>query len=293
MSDVRRFDERAPDERAPDERSQVEQPLQQPTPGEFDTRTPEGRTPDESQPEEPAREEPAREEPARRASTRRASPSTTGTIVVSGTGRVTVQPDTADLRLGVTVSRPSVGAARLEAGRTMEDILDALEEAGIDRDDVRTALLSVQPRYDYRDGRAPVLAGYDIANVVEVTVRDLAALGDVVDGTLGAGATSMDGLTFRLADPAHAEREARTRAMAEARSRADVLAEAAGISIDGVSDIVEGAPVRPPLPVAKGERMAMAADVATPVEAGTLEISVTVTVTYRTREEPRRLSRSR
>ena len=175
----------------------------------------------------------------------------------------------------------------------MEDILDALEEAGIDRDDVRTALLSVQPRYDYRDGRAPVLAGYDIANVVEVTVRDLAALGDVVDGTLGAGATSMDGLTFRLADPAHAEREARTRAMAEARSRADVLAEAAGISIDGVSDIVEGAPVRPPMPVAKGERMAMAADVATPVEAGTLEISVTVTVTYRTREEPRRLSRSR
>jgi len=293
MSDVRRFDERAPDERAPDERSQVEQPLQQPTPGEFDTRTPEGRTPDESQPEEPAREEPAREEPARRASTRRASPSTTGTIVVSGTGRVTVQPDTADLRLGVTVSGPSVGAARLEAGRTMEDILDALEEAGIDRDDVRTALLSVQPRYDYRDGRAPVLAGYDIANVVEVTVRDLAALGDVVDGTLGAGATSMDGLTFRLADPAHAEREARTRAMAEARSRADVLAEAAGISIDGVSDIVEGAPVRPPLPVAKGERMATAADVATPVEAGTLEISVTVTVTYRTREEPRRLSRSR
>jgi uncharacterized protein len=288
MSDVRRFDERAPDERAPDERSQVDQPLQQPTPSEFDARTPEGRTPDESQPEEPAREE-----PARRASTRRASPSTAGTIVVSGTGRVTVQPDTADLRLGVTVSRPSVGAARLEAGRTMEDILDAVEEAGIDRDDVRTALLSVQPRYDYRDGRAPVLAGYDIANVVEVTVRDLAALGDVVDGTLGAGATSMDGLTFRLADPAHAEREARTRAMTEARSRAEVLAEAAGISIDGVSDIVEGAPVRPPMPVAKGERMAMAADVATPVEAGTLEISVTVTVTYRTREEPRRLSRSR
>jgi uncharacterized protein YggE len=288
MSDVRRFDERAQDERAP-----ADPPREQPMPGDVDMRTPEEPARDEPAPEEPARDEPARDEPARRASTRRASPSATGTIVVSGTGRVTVQPDTADLRLGVTVSKPSVGAARLEAGRTMEDILDALEDAGIDRDDVRTALLSVQPRYDYRDGRAPVLAGYDIANVVEVTVRDLAALGDVVDGTLGAGATSMDGLTFRLADPARAEREARTRAMAEARSRADVLAEAAGISIDGVSDIVEGAPARPPMPLAKGERMAMAADVSTPVEAGTLEVSVTVTVTYRTREEPRRVSRSR
>jgi uncharacterized protein YggE len=227
------------------------------------------------------------------ASTPDASPPATGTIVVSGTGRISVQPDTAELRLGVTVSKPSVGAARLEAGRTMDDILDALEDVGIERDDVRTALLSVQPRYDYRDGRAPVLAGYDIANTVEVTVRDLAALGDVVDGTLGAGATSMDGLTFRLSDPARAEREARTRAMAEARSRADVLAEAAGLSIDAVTDIVEGVPVGPPMPLPKAQRMTMATDGATPVEAGTLEVAVTVTVTYRTREQPRRLSRPR
>ena len=222
-----------------------------------------------------------------------ASQSATGTIVVSGTGRVTVQPDTADVRLGVTVSKPSVGAARLEAGRTMDDILDALEDVGIEREDVRTALLSVQPRYDYRDGRAPVLAGYDIANMVEVTVRDLGVLGDVVDGTLGAGATSMDALAFRLSDPARAEREARTRAMAEARSRADVLAEAAGLRIDGVSDIVEGMPVGPPMPLPKAERMAMATDGATPIEAGTLEISVTVNVTYRTSEQSRRFSRSR
>jgi uncharacterized protein YggE len=142
-------------------------------------------------------------------------------------------------------------------------------------------MLSVQPRYDYRDGRAPALTGYDVANVVDVTVRDLETLGAVIDGTLGAGATSMDGLTFRVADPAPAEREARVRAMAEARARADVLAEAAGLTIDGVVDIVEGTPVRPPIPLAKAERMAMAADVSTPVEGGELEVMVNVTVTYR------------
>jgi uncharacterized protein YggE len=206
-----------------------------------------------------------------------------GTIVVSGTGRVTVQPDTADLRLGVSISRPTVEAARTDAASTMEAILDAIEEAGVARRDVRTAMLSVQPRYDYRDGKAPVLTGYELANSVEVTVRDLGNLGGVIDGTLAAGATSMDGLSFRLADTAAAEREARLQAMAAARARADVLAEAAGLSVDGVSDIVEGGPARPPMPFPKAERMVMAADAATPVEAGSLEIIVTVTVTYRAR----------
>ena len=208
-------------------------------------------------------------------------PTSTGTIVVSGTGRVAVQPDVADLRLGVTVAKPTVEAARGEAGATMDAILRAVDGAGVARADVRTAMLSVQPRYDYRDGRAAVLTGYEIANVVEVSVRDLSALGDVIDATLTAGATSMDALSFRLADPRPAEREARRQAMAEARSRADVLAEAAGVTVQDVSDIVEGQPVRPPGPVAKAERMALAADAGTPVEAGTLEVAVTVSVTYR------------
>jgi uncharacterized protein len=205
----------------------------------------------------------------------------TGTIVVSGTGRVAVQPDVADLRLGVTVTKPTVEAARGEAAATMDAILRAVDGAGISRADVRTAMLSVQPRYDYRDGRAPVLTGYEIANIVEVSVRDMSVLGDIIDATLAAGATSMDALTFRLADPVPSERDARRQAMAEARSRADVLAEAAGMRIVGVSDILEGELQRPPGPIAKAERMALAADGPTPVEAGTLEVTVTVSVTYR------------
>ncbi len=213
----------------------------------------------------------------------RRSTTATGTIVVSGTGRVAVEPDIADLRLGVAVSRPTVDAARSEAARVMDAILAAVSGASVTRNDVRTALLSVQPRYDYRESRAPALTGYELASVVEVTVRDLTKLGDVVDGTLAAGATSMDGLSFRVADPAPAEAEARRRAMAEARARADVLAEAAGLVIEGVDDIVEGAPGRPPIPYPKAERMALAADVSTPIESGSLEVAVTVTVTYHAR----------
>ena len=205
-----------------------------------------------------------------------------GSIVVSGTGRVSVVPDVADLRLGVSVSSLTVDEARHHAAAKMTSILAAVEAAGIPKKDIQTSLLSVQPRYDYRDGKPPELSGYELANVVDVTVRDLAALGDVVDGSLKSGATSMDSLTFRLADPAPAEREARVLAVAEARTRADVLAEAAGISITGVSSVVEDGAILPPRPFAKAERMMMAADSSTPVESGSLEVSVRVTVAYRT-----------
>jgi uncharacterized protein len=203
-----------------------------------------------------------------------------GTIVVSGVGRVIVEPDVADLRLGVTIARDSVGEARSEAARTMAAILEALAGAGVAPRDIRTSLLSVQPRYDYRDGKPPTLVGYEMSNVVEVTVRALGTVADVVDGALRAGATSMDGLAFRVDDPTEPERAARVAAVNAARGRADILAEAAGVTIAGVSDIVEGGSA-PVFARAKAERMMLAADSATPVSAGTTDIAVTVTVTYK------------
>ena len=204
-----------------------------------------------------------------------------GTITVSGTGRVAVEPDVADLRLGVAISRDSVAEARSEAARVMEAILGAVRAAGVADRDIRTTTLSIQPRHDYRDGKPPTLVGYDLANVVEVNVRDLTTLGDVVDGALRAGATSLDGLTFHVDDPTGPEARARTAAVTAARARAEVLAKAAGVRISGVSDIVEGAPPAA-FPRAKAERMLMAADAGTPVSSGTTEIAVTVTVTFRT-----------
>jgi uncharacterized protein len=202
-----------------------------------------------------------------------------GSIVTSGTGRISIEPDTAELRLGVAISRPTVGEARAAAAEAMTGILGAVTGAGVERRDVRTQTLSVQPRYDYRDGKPPTLTGYDLANVVVVTVRRLSELGAVIDGALTAGATSLDGLAFRVDDPRAAEREARTAAVAEARARADVLAEAAGVAIAGVHDIVEGG-APPTWPQPKAARAMLAAEASTPVEAGTTEIAVTVTVTF-------------
>lgn len=206
-----------------------------------------------------------------------------GTIVVSGTGRAYAEPDVADVRLGVALARPTVQRARADGAATMAAILDAIVATGVPRRDIRTSTLSVAPRYEYRDGAPPTLTGYELANVVEVTVRELGRLGDVVDGALGAGATSLDGLSFRIDDPAPIETEARRAAVEHARARATELADAAGVTIEGVADIVEGVPGPVPMPRSKAGRMALAADAATPIEAGTTEVAVTVTVTFRTR----------
>lgn len=203
-----------------------------------------------------------------------------GTIVVSGTGRIELTPDIADLRLGVSIARPTVDGARAEAASAMTAILAAIRAAGVADGDVRTTMVSVQPRYDYRDGKPPVLTGYELSNAVEVTIRDLAGIGGVIDGSLAAGATSMEGLAFRVDDPTDAERAARLGAMAQARARADVLAEAAGVAIARVDAVVEGGDWSPGPPRPMAARLAMS-DAATPVEGGTVEVIVSVTVTYR------------
>lgn len=204
-----------------------------------------------------------------------------GRIVVSGTGRVAVAPDTADLRVGIALVRPTVAVARADAAAVQSAVLDAVVRAGVERMDVRTSSLAIHPRYDHRDA-GPVLTGYELSNLVEVTIRDLSRVGEVVDGALAAGATSLDGLTFRVADPAPVEDRAREAAFEASRAAATTLARAAGLELGTVVDIVEGDGRIPSPFSAKAERMAVA-DLSTPVEGGTTEVAVTVTVTFASR----------
>lgn len=201
------------------------------------------------------------------------------TIVVPGEGRVSVEPDQAAVRLGVSLVRPTAGEARESAAATMTSILAAVSAAGVERRDVRTAFVGLSPVTDYSSERGPQVTGYQLSNTIDVVVRDLPAVGALIDAALGAGATSLDGLELRVADPAAAEREARTLAVADARRRATTLAEAAGRPLGRVKSIVEAAPGRPfpPNPVAE---MALKATIETPVAAGSQAIVVSVVVGF-------------
>jgi uncharacterized protein len=203
------------------------------------------------------------------------------TISVSGTGRVIISPDVADLRLGVSVDATTVKDARDRAATAMTAVIASLKQLHVAERDIQTTTLSLSPVYDYpSDGGRPRLTGYNLTNAVAVTIRDLDTVGDVIDGALAAGGTTLDGVSFRVSDQASAEKQAREAAMAEAKAKAQTLASAAGVSISGVVSISEtSAPV--PYPVYYGGVRDLAgAEAATPVQPGTNEVTVTVAVVY-------------
>ena len=201
------------------------------------------------------------------------------TISVTGTGKVVVSPDIADVRIGVSVTQTTVKAARAAAADAMTKVIAALKKLGIADADIQTTTLSLQANYIYpNSGQAPRLSGYTLSNSVAVTVRDLDKIGDAIDDSLAAGANSLDGVTFRVDDPAAAQEQARKDAMTQAKSKAETLATAAGVRIQGVASISEtSAPV--PYPVYYAGASAQK-DSSTPVQPGSSEITVTVAVVY-------------
>ncbi len=201
------------------------------------------------------------------------------TISVAGTGRVIITPDIADLRLGVTVAAKTVKEARSANATAMTAVIESLKKLGIADKDIQTTVLSLSPTYDYSTNtNPPALTGYTMSNGLAIIVRNLDKIGDAVDGALEAGATSLDGISFRVEDQAAAELQARLAAMTEAKSKAQTLASAAGVSIVGVASISEN--VSPgPYPIYYGYAAAER-DTATPIQPGSNEIAVTVAVIY-------------
>lgn len=203
------------------------------------------------------------------------------TISVTGTGRVILAPDVADLRLGVLVQRTTVKAARADAAKAMTAVIAALRKVGIAEADIQTSGITLNPQYNYTNSSAPRLVGYQFSNNVAVTVRKLDLLGDAIDDALAAGATSLDSVQFRVDDETKAEAQARAAAMADAKTKATALASAAGVTIEGVSSITETIGAIPyPVYYDRSAGAALEKAIATPVQAGTNEVSISVAVVY-------------
>ena len=202
------------------------------------------------------------------------------TISVSGTGRVLVKPDVADISLGVHVERGKAKESEIAAAELMGKIVDALKAAGVADADIQTANLSLQPTYDYSSSKQ-FITGYATDNVVSITVRDLSKVGETVDAAVDAGATQVNGISFRVDDQAKVEAQAREAAMKDAKSKADALASAAGVNITGVASISEvSSPIPTPYPYAVSAGAPAQDRAVTPVEPGKVTLDVTVTVTY-------------
>ncbi len=206
------------------------------------------------------------------------------TIAVSGMGTATLAPDIAYFSAGVTETNASVADAQNNVNTKTNAIIDALRQGGVDVDkDVKTSGYSVQPQYNYPQNGAPVLTGYRITNSVNVTVRDITKVGQLLDAVTKAGANQVGGVSFGLADPEAASRVAREQAVQNARNKADTLAKATGVSVGIVMTIDDQSTTpAPPRPVAAAPaaNTANSAAVPPPIQAGETTVTVTIRVTY-------------
>ena len=159
-------------------------------------------------------------------------------ITVLGHGVATSAPDEAEVVLGVEVVRPTAAEARAEAAGIMGAVIEALRGAGITDRDVRTTDLSLGAELEYRPDGPPRRLGFRLANRVAIrTAPDNVAR--VVDGAIGAGATSLDGVTFHARDETGGRREALRAAMEDARAAAEAVAAGAGVGLGAVRSVRE------------------------------------------------------
>lgn len=208
------------------------------------------------------------------------------TITVQGTGTIEVSPDTADVQFGVVTQNESLETAQDENSTRTQAIIDAMTAAGIAEEDIATTDYVVYPINEYdRDGNLVGIQGYEVFNSVNVTIRDLSIVGQVLDDAVGAGANQVGSITFYVDNTDEAASQARQQAVENARAKADELAEAAGVIVVGVYEIEEtsappSAAVR--MDMSEGD-MAAGAEAApsqVPVSPGQTEITVEVRVVF-------------
>lgn len=205
---------------------------------------------------------------------------TARTITVNGEGSATAAPDMAVITIGVQSEALNAADALRQNSANMTATINKLKELGVEARDIQTSGLSVNPRYDYEKNRSqPEIIGFVASNNVTVRLRDLENAGAVIDQAVQSGANSLGGVSFAFSEPKPLQEEARRDAVADAKAKAELLTDAAGVRLGRLITIQDGY-VSSPQPKMYAARMEMAADNAVPMEAGESEIRATVTLVY-------------
>lgn len=200
------------------------------------------------------------------------------TITVTGTGLVTLTPDIAYINIGVQSQDASASVALTDNSTKAQAVMDVIKAAGVADKDIQTTNFSIYPQQQYdKDGLMTGII-YMVENTVYVTVRDLTKLGSLLDATVRAGANTINSISFDVADKTGALSQARLAAVTDARKQADELTGATGVTIGDVQTISyydSSAPV-----TVQYARAAMSAADSVPVQAGSMQITTTVTIVY-------------
>lgn len=205
----------------------------------------------------------------------------TRTLNVNGVGSIDLTPDIAYIYIGVHDEAATASEA-VDSNKTQTTaVINAIKKAGVDAKDIRTTNFSIYPSQQYGPDGTVTGTIYMVDNSVYVTVRNLDVLGNLLDAAITAGANSVNSIQFDVADKTAAVKEARAKAVADAKSQAQEMADAAGITLGDIQNLsfYENSPM-PMLSGKGGGGGGMTADVAVPIQPGQLTISVNVSITY-------------
>ena len=207
-------------------------------------------------------------------------------ILVTGEGSVNLAPDMAVLSLTVTRQAETARAALDANSSAMKEVQAAMTTAGIESRDLQTSNFSIQPNYFYPPQQPsgkrepPQIVGYTVRNSLVVRVRDISAVGVILDKSVSLGVNEGGNITFTNQDPSEAITRARIKAMQHAIDKAKTLAAAAGVKTGQILEISEQSYSPRPMPMARVEMArGMSAD-AVPVAAGENTYKVTVNVSF-------------
>ena len=201
-----------------------------------------------------------------------------GTITVTGEATVQATPDMATIMLGVTTDGETASEAMTANNAAVSAVLARLTAAGVEDRDLQTSNLSLNPNWvGYDTGATPTIASYSAMNMLNVRVRDLAKLGELLDASITDGANTLNGITFELSTPRPVMDEARKAAVADAKARAELLVAAAGETLGNLVSITETPNYNSPMPMFRAD----AASAGTvPVASGQIGLMASVTITY-------------
>ena len=199
-------------------------------------------------------------------------------IRVSGEGTVSIEPDLAQLRVGVTTDAKTARDAAEANSRAMTAVTAAVKALGIAERDMQTSRYAIQPIYEQggHPGRNRI-SGFQATNSLMLKLRQLDRVGEVIDRLTTAGANTLGGVEFIVSNPSKHLDEARSQAVADARRKAELYAKAAGVTLGQPFTLIEQSANmhNPPMMMARS-----AAAPETPIAAGERTLRVSITVSF-------------
>ena len=208
-----------------------------------------------------------------------AAPSDGTLLSVSASAEATRVPDVASLSTGVVTQAADANAALKANSAQMNKVVAAIRAAGIAERDIQTSGININPQYRYAENQPPTITGYQASNTVNIKVRDIAKLGEVLDALVASGANQVNGPSFEIDQPEAAYDEARQAALKKAQARAEMYAKSLGLRVRRIVSISEGGGFRPPMPMMKAMAMDARAESA-PVAPGETTLSANLDVVF-------------